>query len=1185
MNVSVTIVFLWVGLVSATPRDLVLAHKYFKDEVYNAAAEHYRAFLSDSPEKDSEPEARVGLARSLTRLFEYEKASQVYQDFLLSYPLHTEISAVLYERADVLTKLHKPGAASDLFYKFSQRNKKVLGQRALYKAGHYSFVANDFESTKGYARQYLEQFPKGDERQLCMALLGRTSFKESEWIDAIQWLKRSLEQGMKERNKKRAWLLMARSWSQLSQNDSATVLYKNLLSVGDSTDSLSLINEYSGFLYASEQYRTLIGFLDSKSLAELSERTRYHLLSALVETKNFTIAHSVAQTVVFTDAYFIKGLRYLRAKVLIGVGEPREGIALLTALGAEGHVQAYRMAGDAYLKDAMYQNAIQSYYRAVDIASEIDKKELLLKIAEIYEVKLFRYKVAISVFEEFIQNFPSASEAPQAALGVARCYLHEEKLKEASYEYRKLMEDYPSSIESKEAQKHYNYLSRFKLKNRDEALNHILLVLERGEYSEKPLHVARILEEDLKEYHRALKSYQRYITEFPVGEQRDYAWLKSGEMYELLIERARYENRTSVVPELVYQGRIAYEMVQKNFPMSSYADDAAYHLLEMEVFNLSAYQEFVKRYPESNFIPNVLYAMGNSYLKQAESFGGSIGLKAVEYFQRILNEYRDSTLRVAALLGVSQAYYLTDSFVKAEPTLRLLLKEKALSKEIESAGLYYSGLVYIKKKNHREAIRQFKQVQYRFFSTTSAEQAQLQIARAYEAQGDLLAAKKAYNGYIERFTYSDSIYNAYQSLASISQKEHQWKKAADMYGQFVTQLPKHPRKADALEAQGKLLKFAGEKEAAVAVLLNAIVISPKGSKGYLYYHVAEMTLLMDRFKDAEGYYEKAVSASQNSRDSAQAMGGQVACLAMLGKKDRYHDAYKEYKDRFDTDPEGHARIIYYSGRAFMDRHEPKKAQKRFEYLSEKFNETTWAGEGVYYLGILAFKKGNFNKALNIFKGYVADYPEGQSKSDVVFKMATCYYQQKNFLRASELYRRVLKSGGVSESTRYRAAYNAAIAHEKSNQWAQAAQLYDLLMKDFKKQADNAALYVSAGFCWFNAQEFVKARNLFKRALDDPESERVAESHYWYAKTLDRLGSVDEAVKEYYKVNYLYAGGGMWALTALFDIGQIYERSGDPERARKMYQKIVDRDGKSGALGSRAYNYLQAMDQTSPRPKG
>ncbi|MGL1935504.1 MAG: tetratricopeptide repeat protein [Fibrobacterales bacterium] len=1185
MNRSVIIVLLWVGLVSATPRDLVLAHKYFKDEVYSAAAEHYRTFLSDNPEKDSEPEARIGLARSLTRLFEYEKASQVYQDFLLSYPLHSEISAVLYERAEVLTKLHKPGAASDLFYKFSQRNKKVLGQRSLYKAAHYSFVANDFESTKGYTRQYLEQFPNGEERQLCMALLGRTSFKESEWSDAIQWFKRSFKLGMKRRNEKRAWLLMARSWSKLSQNDSATVLYKNLLSVADSTDSLALMNEYSGFLYTSHQFKTLIEFLDSKSLAALSERTRFYLLSALVETKNFTIAHTIAQTVVFTDTYFFNELRYLRAKILIGVGEPREGIALFTALGAEGQVRAYRMAGDAYLKDAMYQNAVQSYYRAVDIASELDKKELLLKIAEIYEEKLLRYKVAISVFEEFIQNFPSASEAPHAALGAARCYLREDKLKEASYEYRKLMEDYPSSIEAKEAQKHYNYLSRFKLKDRDEALNHILLVLERGDYSEKPLHVARILEEDLKEYRRALKSYQRYIDEFPKGAKRDYAWLKSGEMYELLIERARYENRTSVVPDLVHQGRTAYETLQNEFPNSSYADDAAYHLLEMEVFNLSAYQNFVSRYHQSNYIPNVLYAMGNSYLKQAESFGGAIALKAVEYFQRILNEDREGALRVAALLGVSKAYYLTNSFPKAEPTLKLLLQEKNLPKEIESAALYYRGLVFMKKKKYSESIRQFKQVQYRFFSTTSAEQSQLQIARAYEAQGEFLSAKKAYNGYIERFTYSDSIYNAYQSLATLHEKEHQWKKAADIYSQFVTQLSTHPRIADALEAQGKLLKFAGEKEAAVETLLAAIAASPKGSKDYLYFHIAEMTLLIDRFKDAEGYYGKALAAAENSRDSAQAMGGQVACFAMLGKKEHYHNTYKVYKDRFDNDPEGHARIIYYTGRAFMDRHDAQKAQKRFEYLSEKFDETTWAGEGIYYLGILAFKKGNFNKALNIFKGYVTDYPEGQSKSDVVFKMATCYYQQKNFLRASDLYRRVLKSGGVSEATRYRAAYNAAIAHEKSNQWAQAAQLYDLLMKDFKKQADNAALYVSAGFCWFNAREFVKARDLFKRALDNPESERIAESHYWYAKTLDRLGSVEEAVKEYYKVNYLYAASGMWALTALFDIGQIYERSGDPGRARKMYQKIVDRDGKSGALGSRAYNYLQAMDQKSPPPKG
>ncbi len=1170
-------VCLGLSLAWSTPRDLTLAKKYYKDEVYSASAEHYRKYLAGSPEKDEIPKARIGLARSLTKLFEYEKSSQVYQDFLLSYPLHKLTKHALYERADVLTKLNQPGLASDLFYKFSQLDKTVLSHKALYKAAQFSFTAKDFESSKGYAQQYLEKHSQGKEAPMCIALIGRVAFRESNWGDAIKYLNEAIEKGVSEKIKRKATLLIARAYSKLGNTPETVKYYKTILAVADSSDSLKLIHEYSGYLYKAAEYRTLIEFLDSKSLEQLNEKTGYRLLSALVETKNYSVAQTTLKVLVFKKPKLVIQTRYLSAKILLGLGEPGEGIAVLYALGKDGHPDAFELAGDAYLSDAMYQNAIQSYYLAADKVADDQRKSLLLKIGDIYEKKLYRFKVAISVYEDFVQNYPSDPAAPKAALGVARCYLSEDKLKEASYEYRKVIEDYPSSVEAIEAGKRYDYLNTFKLRDRDAALNHILLIMERGEYEEKLLHVARVYEEDLKEYERALKSYKRYIKLYPQGAKQDYAWLKKGEMHELLATNARYEMRSNRITEQVNKARESYTHIGKNFQKSNYADDAEFHLLELGTFNLSQYQEFVNKYPKSNFTPHALFAIGETYLKQAEDFGGAIGLKSAEYFQQILNSFSKSGFRNKALLGVSRSYYLTDEYKKARPTLNLLLKEGVLPKEIESEALYYSGLVYMKEHQYSQAIKQFKKVQYRFFSTAAAEKSQLMIARSYGLNNDILSAKQSYSAYIQRFSYSDSIFVAYTGLMSIHEKEMQWRKAAGIYTDFVTTLPEHPRVPDALEKRGKLLQLVGEKRDAATSFITAIEKS-KGLKDYLYYQVAEMMMLLDDFKRAETYYISALGAAQNSRDSSRAMGGKVACLAMLGNTNQYHVDYKLYKNSYDIDDEGHARIFYYSGRSYMDQHKRDKAKKRFEYLSEKFDETSWAGEGMYYLGIIAFKKGKFTEALNIFKEYVKEYPEGKSKSDVVFKMATCYYQQKNYLKAAELYRKVLANPEVPETTKYRAAYNAAIANEKSSQWTKAAYMYDILLKDFAELSQNTSLYVSAGFCWYNAKEYVKAKDLFKRSLDDPESERKEEAHYWYAKMLDHIGNVEEAVKEYYKVNYLYAGAGMWALTALFDIGQIYERSGDIERARKMYQKIVDRDGKSGSLGSRAYQYLQDMDK-------
>jgi tetratricopeptide (TPR) repeat protein len=381
---------------------------------------------------------------------------------------------------------------------------------------------------------------------------------------------------------------------------------------------------------------------------------------------------------------------------------------------------------------------------------------------------------------------------------------------------------------------------------------------------------------------------------------------------------------------------------------------------------------------------------------------------------------------------------------------------------------------------------------------------------------------------------------------------------------------------------------AWERKAALLIKLNDLdgaakayntsMSLGKAAKDYLNRSAGEVLLALDRFGDAQQHFEKALDIAGNFKDSAQAMGGILPCLIMQKKKDAYFKLFKTYKDKFGDENELFARIIFYEGRHYMETKNESKAKKRFGTLADQYENTSWAGEGFFYLGSIEFRKGNYEAATRHFNEYVKKAPRGRSIVMVRFKLASAYFQLQKYQGASENYMKVIGMKDATPLLKMKSTYNAAASFEKLDKWNQAADLYQQIEEKYPNAMDRGSLLVSSGFCWFKGGKFAKALALFEEALSIDSNPRMAEAHFWYAKSLDKLEKVNDAVSEFMKVNYLYREDPMWGLTALFEVGQIYERSGVIDKARKMYEKIVEQDGTHGSLGSRALKYLKKMEE-------
>ncbi|HJS66608.1 MAG TPA: tol-pal system protein YbgF [Nitrospiraceae bacterium] len=141
--------------------------------------------------------------------------------------------------------------------------------------------------------------------------------------------------------------------------------------------------------------------------------------------------------------------------------------------------------------------------------------------------------------------------------------------------------------------------------------------------------------------------------------------------------------------------------------------------------------------------------------------------------------------------------------------------------------------------------------------------------------------------------------------------------------------------------------------------------------------------------------------------------------------------------------------------------------------------------------------------------------------------------------------------------------NLAVAAPSSMQDS-SRHLYDRVMEEFKHRDYEAAL---AGFRFFLELH--------------GQSSLAANAQYWVGECQYRLGRYKEALKSFYHVVSYYPLSPKLAASTL-KIGQTYTRMKDHEKARMMYERVVDQypESAEAELARKALDALPMRDEES-----
>ncbi len=344
---------------------------------------------------------------------------------------------------------------------------------------------------------------------------------------------------------------------------------------------------------------------------------------------------------------------------------------------------------------------------------------------------------------------------------------------------------------------------------------------------------------------------------------------------------------------------------------------------------------------------------------------------------------------------------------------------------------------------------------------------------------------------------------------------------------------------------------------------------------------------MSMLKSSEVLLGKGnISEGIRPLDSLVQQGGLYGRLA----QDRIEKTYlsrgdiKEAVERIPSfymnDPRGFidAAKVLENGLKYLSEGDKVKSAKVFTNVITSFPNHQAAQTAFFYLGELAFETEDYSGAAEYYRKALGFSNQSDLKPKAWFKLGNCYLKEGRMKAAAAEYGKALESQGLT-GKEYLIHYLKGLCHQQERESGTAVVEYLEFLKKtpfavkMTEEKIRIILYLQ------NEGYFVESNLFCDNILESDASEEIkTEAQFYKAENFKGLNEYDKALVEYLKVTYLHAENVMWAITARFEAGKIYENRGEWQEAVKLYRKIAENHSGS-SQGDYAQERLNKIEGT------
>lgn len=818
-----------------------------------------------------------------------------------------------------------------------------------------------------------------------------------------------------------------------------------------------------------------------------------------------------------------------------------------------------------YLREADAAQLLTSYAEEFPYTQNSQQLELYLGILDFERGK---YKPALKRFEKIRSEELSDDEFTQLVFYRGFCYVQQNKYEQGAYEFAQILKQ--QDCEYTLPSHYYYGYCEFYMKNYSTALEHLLKVKDEADFAATAPYLicqcyyytgdcehATVMADSVinaspknkyvpamkhilascqfkdKKHSEALENLLAYKKGNKKLARED--WYMLGISYyntdnpQKAVEcLSKVTNKDDVLTQNSYfhiamaqlalgdkkKARMAFESASRYNYDKNISCDALYNYalvtyeLSYSPFNesVSAFERFLKEYPESEYCSKVYEYLINVYLTTKNY---QAAYNSIQKIGAKTDAIREAEERV--LFGMGTTQIANRRYAEAASTFQTILSGKSYNEDLTVRSYFWNGECLYRLGKYEESVKSLKTY---LAKTTSREQEEYGYAH-YDLGYDYLKLgnKTESNNWLRKFTMLSGVdpqmkVDAYNRIGDNYFSERNFKQAGDAYASAQTVADKVAGADYAMYQTGLIAGLQKNYNEKINVLKNLLAKYPKSEwADDALYEIANSYVALNENDNAIDTYTKVANSYPKTNPMVRKAKLQIAMLRYnAGNTDAAIAMYKEVATGYpgteeaQTSIETLETIMVDNNRVaeFTELAKTLNSGKGGVTITVKEDSLTYkAAEKVYF-------RDNFKEAESSFKAYLEKYPDGKYHSLAAYYLAACMYRQGNMDGALEQYRALLSDSG-NPNREETLAKASSICYGKQ-EWAEALKYYTELEQIGGKD-NRIKAKIGIMRCAYNLQSYQKTVSAATDVLaESGDAEIQLEAKYKRMKSNLALGN-------------------------------------------------------------------------------
>lgn len=748
------------------------------------------------------------------------------------------------------------------------------------------------------------------------------------------------------------------------------------------------------------------------------------------------------------------------------------------------------------------------------------------------------YNVALEAFQELLERFPGYARAGKILARMATIYFAQGRFEDAVPLYQQLLQAPKAPLSASELSLQLGHCALY-LQQFAQAQQHYRRILRHAPHTSAAaqaryhLGVAALAQGHSRQARKHFRTLARTHKAWHGQAHRAIAWMfyRQGEMAQAVT----YLRQQGLLAQSTSADAVLAESYD-NLLLQNYWDAVALvskalttvhdpeHLQELrwllarsyreagaDLKALQAYDDFIRHFPQSARAAEAKRLRGDILSRQRDM------TDALTAYGKVVSSPRHSEQTAQALWAMAELYETQQRFPDAIATWRRFLQEFPLSPQRVDVQRRL-GILLLREGAVARAVMLYRNLVKSKLERPLRLQVQADLAWAYLKAG-----------------------------------KHE--KALQIWDELVQAAPGAVLLRPARFWRGWMLQRRREYQQAQAEWEALLVLETTGAwRGDILWRLGSVLMAQKKYQKASTYLQQVVTTYSSAPYASFARWQLQQCLMTL---ERYEEALYASPAFVRQDPLGFFRVTehFERGQQLFKQKHYAQARAAFRQIVAFPIRTLLTDDAEFMIAESYAVEGDTHHALEHYRRVTRQY----GPSDLT---PMAFYRQALLLQEAGLASMAVSALEATEfqttdpALRYQAQYRLGKIYVDLQQRDSAVAVFRRLLHG---KITDAAIpeRMSVGLMLQQLKDYDTALLAFRQVLQQAQTDPLrAESQFWIAETHQLRGAMQEALSAYREVATRFPQQHMWAVTALFRTGEIYETLQQYDKAITMYKRVV-----------------------------